>query len=69
MRTLINERQCGTRTILNTAWPVLDLLEREQLPGRKPTWIVTRGLCNGVPRGATEHRTRRAAVADFEGRP
>lgn len=66
MRTIISVR-VGTRHRVGTDWPVLDEVRRCQLPGKRPTWVVLRGLCNGVPDGATEHATQREALAEFRG--
>ena len=44
-----------------------DPVGRERFGGdrvekRGARWVYTRGLCNGVPDGATEHKTKRAAL-------
>ena len=64
-RTLITETQTGTRRIAGTDWPILDQLHREQT-GKRVRWIVTRGLCNGIPTGATEYRTLTEAQQALE---
>lgn len=65
MRELIIERACGMRRVAGTEWPVVDRVQREVMPGRRPRWIVTTGLCNGVPEKAVEYSTKRAALAAF----
>lgn len=60
MRTLIAEVAKGTRRIAGTDFPILDQLHRVQ-QGSRVRWVVTRGLCNGIPDSAHEFRTRREA--------
>lgn len=62
---VIHERRTGSRVIACTEFPVLDQLVRG--PGRRPTWHVVRGLCNGVPQSAKEFKTLRAASAEYWG--
>lgn len=69
MITIIHERVTGTRTIAGTDWPVETKLYREKLPGQRPTWIVTRGICNGTARESREHKTRWETLEDYESRP
>ena len=52
----------SARTILGTEWPVYDALDRDEMHGRV-RWVVTRGICNGVPSHAETYRTRREALA------
>jgi hypothetical protein len=65
MRSIIKEKQTGTRTIAGTDWPVTTQLVRDAIPGRKPTWLVVRDLCNGVPLRSSEYATRRLAEEAF----
>lgn len=65
-RTVLAERVTGHRALIGTEFPVYDQVAREVLPGRRPTWIVTRGLCNGVPTTAIEFLSRRGAIRYFE---
>ena len=65
MRTLIESKLVGTRAVCGTEFAVEDMLEREQLGDRKPTWIYTKRLCNGVPEIATEFKTKKAALHAF----
>lgn len=64
-RVVIAERDMGTRLVAGTEWAVVDQLVRDQRPGRRPTWIVVRGLCNGVPRSCEEHRRRIDALDSY----
>ncbi len=68
MRKLLEEVQTGTRKIANTDWPVVDQLHQT---GRKE-WTITRGLCNGTPRGAEvfqdEDEAREAFGRRLDGR-
>jgi len=63
-RALVTETRVGTRVIAGTEWPVVDQLVRVAT-GRRVEWAVIRGLCNGVPDSATEHRTLREAMDVF----
>lgn len=59
--TTIDARTTGYRDCLGTRWPIETTLER-----RGPRqWIVTRGLCNGVPESVEKYSTRRAALVAF----
>jgi len=49
MRKVIIESNVGYRYVTGTSWPIVDQLVRDTIPGRKPTYEVVRGLCNGVP--------------------
>jgi len=49
MTKIIDERTQGHRLEGATAWPVRDLLTREQIPGKRAEWQIVCGLCNGVP--------------------
>lgn len=64
MKTTIRDITTGTRRIAGTDWPVSTTITRETRKGR-PVWVVTQGLCNGTADGATEHRTRKAALAEI----
>jgi hypothetical protein len=64
-RNILEQRARGIRRIAGTEWPIVDQLERQQLPGKRPRWIVVRGLCNGVPDSATEYRRLKEAQAAF----
>ena len=54
---IVAERSTGFRVIAGTVYSVTDSVRRH---GTR--WVATRGLCNGVADGATEYRTRRAAL-------
>lgn len=64
MNTLIEELQTGTRTILNTDWPVVDQLRRT---GERE-WTVVRELCNGTPRTTETYRSEKSAREAFDSR-
>lgn len=64
-RKVVAEREMGTRLIAGTEWPVCDQVVRDERPGQRPTWVVVRGLCNGVPRSSEQHRTLREASESF----
>ena len=55
----IARRETGTRTILGTNWPVVDVVRANGKRG----YLLTYGLCNGVPAGAIRYRTKREALA------
>ena len=66
-RKIIAERQMGHRTMTGTDWPILDLVERVVWPTTKrPSWLVTIGLCNGIPFTHRKFKTRREAMAWFD---
>ena len=65
-RAIVAERQTGEREVLGTTWPIVDRVERVELASKRPRWVVTRGLCNGVPVAAREHSTKVAALADYD---
>jgi hypothetical protein len=46
---------------MNTDFPVVTVVERIN-EGKRPVWIVTYNLCNGVPDGADEFKTRHEAL-------
>lgn len=64
MNTLIEELRTGTRTILNTDWPVVDQLRRT---GRRE-WAIVRELCNGTARASEVYRSEKAAREAFDSR-
>lgn len=47
----------GTRTILNTVWPIENKVEKR---GRK--WLVTFGICNGTARDSQLFDTKAEAL-------
>ena len=57
---VVAARRRGVRTINGTDWPVTDRLERQQ-HGRRVSWVVVIGLCNGVPDVSYAWRTYREA--------
>jgi hypothetical protein len=61
----VAERQTGERRVCGTDFSVLDKVERHEFSGRV-TWVVVRGLCNGVPESAVEHKTRTEALDDYQ---
>ena len=63
---VLAERETGRRVLAGTDWPVRDKLVRDQRPGRRPTWEIVRGLCNGIAQRADVYRTRREALAAWE---
>lgn len=64
-RRVIAERHVGLRVVAGTEWSVDDYVIRDQRTGRRPTWIVERARCNGVPLAAQEYATKREALAAF----
>tara|TARA_Y100000588_G_scaffold58319_1_gene56605 strand:+ start:3199 stop:3438 length:240 start_codon:yes stop_codon:yes gene_type:complete len=62
MRTTIHHVTTGQRTIMGTCFPICDQLDRDQRADRRPSWIITRGLCNGTAQSASEYRTLKAAL-------
>ena len=66
MTKTIREVQIGTRRILNTDWPVVDQVKREQL-GKRVVWVVTRGICNGVPTGSESFDRLKDALQALNG--
>ena len=64
MRTILREKQTGTRKLAGTDWPIVDQLHREQMSG-KASWVITRGLCNGIPDKAETFKTKKEALAAF----
>jgi hypothetical protein len=63
---VIAERVVGSRKVVGTEWPIVDSVERRQY-GARVEWVVTRGLCNGIPTSASSFRTRREALETYEG--
>ena len=61
-RKTIAQVEHGKRTVLGTDWPITSYLERVAGKGRRPTWVVTWNLCNGVPTGTTVYPTKREAL-------
>jgi hypothetical protein len=59
---MLAERKNGTRRVLATDWPIYDRLQYDTRLG---VWIVTYGLCNGVPDRAETYRSRAAADHAF----
>lgn len=62
-RTKIAEVVVGHRVVVGTEWPIVDVVERDATPGRRPVWVLSIGRCQGVPVEARTYRTRRAALA------
>lgn len=60
--TLVTQR-VASRTVPGTEWPVEHTVERWQPPGGRPRWTVVKHLCQGVPQGAEDFKTRKAALA------
>ncbi len=46
---ILESRRVGVKHLRGNAFLIEDRLERQQLPGKKPVWVVLRGLCDGVP--------------------
>lgn len=61
----IAERETGRRTIAGTEFPVVNRVERRVYGSGRPEWVVTFGLCNGVPSHAVTYETRGDALAAF----
>jgi len=63
MTTTTETRTTGYRTISNTQFPIMTILQRN---GNR-RWIVTTNVCNGVSDYGTsvEFRTLKAARASF----
>lgn len=58
---VIASRMRGYRRIAGADWPVFDALYRVD-NGRRITWDVVRGLCNGTPDTSSTYLTKRAAL-------
>lgn len=65
MQQQLAHRNDGQRTVNGTEHPIVSLLVRDQIPGKKPTWQIVHGLCNGVPARVETYRTKAAAVNDW----
>jgi hypothetical protein len=66
-RRILADRTRGIFRLAGTDWPITDQLVREQMPGRRPTWCVIYGLCNGLSDYSSEHRTLTAARREWDG--
>lgn len=64
---VVAERRLGVRVVAGTEWPILNQVRRDER-GERVEWILTLGLCNGVPDGSEVYRTRRAALAALNAR-
>ena len=64
---IILSLQVAVRTLSNTDWPVELVVERQNILGRTPYWIVYE-VCNGIASGTTRFATRKAAIAYAEER-
>lgn len=65
----VAEIEVGTRKIYGTDFTVFNMVHREQMSGdKKPRWVVTLGLCNGVPDRAIECPTRKSALETMQGK-
>lgn len=65
---LVWERTVGYRTIMGTNHPIIDTIHRNSIGRKRPVWLVTYGLCNGIPEGSRTFRTKWEAlhyVGDF----
>jgi hypothetical protein len=51
----------GHRTIMGTAWPIENVVEKSDRDSNKP-WLVTFGLCNGVSQNTQRFRLKRDAM-------
>lgn len=61
-RTDIACGSLGSRTIMGTQHRVEDVVQRVEDHGGSVTWVVLRGLCNGVPDSSEPYKTRREAL-------
>ncbi len=68
-RHILAERTTGYRRLTGTDFPIVDRLERVEMPGHAPEWVITRSLCAGVPDSARTYTERRAAFDAWEGKP
>ena len=53
----------------NESEPITTFVERHTIDrGRsvRPYWVVVDSLCGGVPDGSTTHKTRKAALAEYQ---
>jgi catabolite regulation protein CreA len=64
-RTEIASKTTGYREILNTQHPITVTVVRDA-DIRGVTWIVTQ-VCNGIADYSQTYRSRKAAMADFNG--
>lgn len=67
-RAVVEERRVGTRVLAGTEWPIVDQLVRHADGRAHGGWQIIRGLCNGVPDGATFYPSESAAREAWEGR-
>jgi len=58
MTTVATER-VATRTVADTQYTV----ERWHTASGKPRWTVVKHLCQGIPHGTEDFKTRKAALA------
>ncbi len=54
--------ETGTRTILNTEWPIENKVEK-----RGSRWMVTFGICNGTAKGSQFYKTKTEAISAANG--
>ncbi len=54
--------QTGTRTIMNTEWPIENKVEKR---GRR--WMVTFGICNGTAVSSRFYKTKTEAISAANG--
>lgn len=65
MIKVIRERTTGKRTVCGTDWPVKDQIQRHQFAGRRPEWVVIKGLSGGVPDSCAVYKTKKDALDAF----
>lgn len=65
MRKLIDERSTGVRTIAGTDFEISNRIERVKISGQRPVWVITYGLCNGIPDSCELFERRKDAMGSW----
>lgn len=61
----IARKTIATANKMNTDWPVIAIVERQQFGGQRPQWTLTT-VCNGVSERFERFATRREAMDAFD---
>lgn len=61
--TRITEVSAGKRTIGGTDWPVSNSVDAVYYEGKLRYYLAVYGLCNGVPSGSEQFKTKKEAIA------
>lgn len=67
MEIEVDSKVVGYRTIGGLAMPMSDVLTRVELPGKRPYWVMARGVCNGITLCSEQYTTLKAAKAALRG--